>query len=766
MADVDISLSLDERRALNALTNLIKKQKEVGTSAQKNFGKATSAFDVFKGALAADIVVKGLEGIASAFVSVGSAAFDLGKSFIDNASQIEDIQVKFEVLTGSATEAAAVMKDLTTFTATTPFQLEGVAAAAKNLLAFGLESEKLLPTLRQLGDVAAGSGKDFTELATIFGQIRLEGKLTGERLNQLQDAGIPIGPVLKKSLDTGGKSIKDFVAAGKVGFADVEAAFKSLTSEGGLFFQATIRQSKTLSGVISTLKDAFALAGADIGKAFLPTIKETAIALIDLINENRELIASFANAAAASFTEVLRGLSVVVKGTTEAFKDFDDEIDTLVLTFKLASAAIAGYVLATNGAAIAAGAAAIATKGFALAVALVSSPITLVVAGAAALAVGIKALANNFDFVVGNIKIFAAEILNTVIPALELMLKGSAFVVSIFNEDLAAAIEGRVQSLRELSDELKASGNAQIESAQKTTDAVKQLEQEQRDEFKKTSDAKKASTQEQVDAERDKKDALQEIKEEGKAQEEEDKLAKKEEEEIEDQEKKERLQKNLADEQQCRDMAAADRKAKNKKNIKDIDKDNKKAKDDRKSDLADIFSFEKNTSKSQLANLKATLGTIATLQSESNTKLFNIGKAAAIATATIDGIAAVQKALGSAPPPFNFALAAIVGVATAANIERISQTQPPAKRQEGGFVPGPNAQVDNQTIQAASGELLINRRQQTDLFNAIQTGNLGGGGVTNVTIEGNVMADDESQVDRLIDRINDQIEFRNATLAV
>lgn len=81
---------------------------------------------------------------------------------------------------------------------------------------------------------------------------------------------------------------------------------------------------------------------------------------------------------------------------------------------------------------------------------------------------------------------------------------------------------------------------------------------------------------------------------------------------------------------------------------------------------------EKDIDKQRTENLKSTLGTISSLQSSSSKELQAVGKAAAIAQATMDGYAAVQKALASAPPPFNYALAAAVGAATAANVAKIA----------------------------------------------------------------------------------------------
>lgn len=98
------------------------------------------------------------------------------------------------------------------------------------------------------------------------------------------------------------------------------------------------------------------------------------------------------------------------------------------------------------------------------------------------------------------------------------------------------------------------------------------------------------------------------------------------------------------------------------------DKDSQKMTSERKK-------FEEKTDKQKLDDLKSTFSTISTLSSSHNKSLAAIGKAAAITTATIDGVVAVQKALAAAPPPFNFALAALVGVATAANVAKISGVQ-------------------------------------------------------------------------------------------
>ncbi len=91
------------------------------------------------------------------------------------------------------------MSDLQQFAATTPFQLPGLANAASQLLSFGFAQEEVIDRLKVLGDIAAGSGSDIKEITLIFGQVAAAGKLTGERLLQLQERAIPIGPAIAET---------------------------------------------------------------------------------------------------------------------------------------------------------------------------------------------------------------------------------------------------------------------------------------------------------------------------------------------------------------------------------------------------------------------------------------------------------------------------------------------------------------------------------------------------------------------------------------
>jgi hypothetical protein len=162
---------------------------------------------------------------------------------------------------------------------------------------------------------------------------------------------------------------------------------------------------------------------------------------------------------------------------------------------------------------------------------------------------------------------------------------------------------------------------------------------------------------------------------------------------------------------------------------------------------------EETLNKEREANFKSTLGTIAGLASSSNKTLAAIGKAAAISQATIDGYAAVQKALASAPPPFNYGLAAAVGAAAAANVSKIVGTPLATGIDE---VPGSGFK-DNFPAVLAPGERVVPRETNQDLtrFLEMQGGQKGAQINVNVTMNDVFTSDPREMGMKIIETINE-----------
>ena len=190
----------------------------------------------------------------SRFVSLYAGA-QLGNQIIKVRGEFQQLAVAFETMLGSKSKADKLMADVVEFAAKTPFQLTDVSGGTKQLLAYGVAAEDILPTLKSLGDVSAGLSVPIERLILNYGQVKTQMQLTGRELRDFNVAGVPIIAELSKNLKKSETEIQDMVSAGKIGFKDVEAAFRSMTEEGGRFANLMDKQSATITGQISNLKD-------------------------------------------------------------------------------------------------------------------------------------------------------------------------------------------------------------------------------------------------------------------------------------------------------------------------------------------------------------------------------------------------------------------------------------------------------------------------------------------------------------------------------
>jgi len=196
------------------------------------------------------------------------------KTGIGLAAQLEQDTIAIKTFTGSIESANALIQQVRDFAASTPFQLNDLIAATKQLLAFGVSADKVKGTLHVLGNLAAASGANIGDLAQIFGKIKSQGKLMGETLNQLAERGIPVISALAAHFKVPEEAIRDMVSAGEVSFNDFEAAMNSLGGEGGQFANLMAEQADTLSGKWSTFKDKVNDLAITIGQALLPMMTE------------------------------------------------------------------------------------------------------------------------------------------------------------------------------------------------------------------------------------------------------------------------------------------------------------------------------------------------------------------------------------------------------------------------------------------------------------------------------------------------------------
>ncbi len=229
-------------------------------------------------------------------LSVGLTApiIGIGAVALKSAADLETMEVSFESMLGSAEKAKKLTEDLINFTASTPFQLEGVSDATRQLLSFGVAEEDVLSKLKILGDISAGAKIPLSDMASIFGKIQAKGKAMTEEILQMSDRGIPIIDVLANQFGVAKTEIFKMASQGKISFKSVEKGLESMTVSGGIFNDQMAKQSNTLYGLYSTIKDNLIIGFAELGKEITKTFNLKKLAK-QFISSIKGLVLGFKN---------------------------------------------------------------------------------------------------------------------------------------------------------------------------------------------------------------------------------------------------------------------------------------------------------------------------------------------------------------------------------------------------------------------------------------------------------------------------------------
>ncbi len=286
MSALTVTLGAD----ITALKRAMAGASELVSASARRMGKMTGAGLAGLGKGGAAALSKGFSvagtalkvGVGAALAG-GAAAMGVGVKAVNAAADFEQTKVAFATLIGDAGKAEQTLAKLRELGAETPFEFPELADAGRKLIAFGESADSVPETLRRIGDVSAGVQAPVNEIAELYGKARVQGRLFAEDINQLTGRGIPIIQELAKQFGVSDSEVKKLVESGKVGFPNIERAFIDMTSQGGKFAGMMEAQSKTTSGLFSTLKDTinevFLTLGTPINDAIRPLV-EQAIGLV------------------------------------------------------------------------------------------------------------------------------------------------------------------------------------------------------------------------------------------------------------------------------------------------------------------------------------------------------------------------------------------------------------------------------------------------------------------------------------------------------
>lgn len=249
-------------------------------------------------------------GIA-ATTAVGGALVGLAaKGGFDRALNIERAQTKLKALGHDTKSVDGIMNDALASVKGTAFGLGDAASVAAQLVASGVDQgDQLKTVLTTVGDAAQVAGVEFTDMGTIFAKVAATGKLQGDEMNQLMEAGIPVLQNLAKHYKVSADEARKMVSDGKVSFEDFEAAMREHL--GG----AAKSAGDSFDGMLANIKAAFSRTGETIATPLINSMTQLGNKAIPIIDQ----IGGKVGELASQFTDRLAGAVDVIGGKMDEF---------------------------------------------------------------------------------------------------------------------------------------------------------------------------------------------------------------------------------------------------------------------------------------------------------------------------------------------------------------------------------------------------------------------------------------------------------------
>ena len=215
------------------------------------------------------------KGATLAYGAISAAMSVAGVASVKYNANIEQLQTSFATMTGSAAKAADVVERLRTMGAKTPFEMADLAQVTQMLMQYGFTADDAIDKMSMLGDIAQGNSEAMNSIAMGYAQMSSAGKVNLQDIKQMINGGF--NPLQEISERTGESmaSLYDRISKGTMSVDEITESMRYATSEGGKFFQSMEKQSQTLNGQISTLKDNLSSFGGELFRPMTDLMRNT-----------------------------------------------------------------------------------------------------------------------------------------------------------------------------------------------------------------------------------------------------------------------------------------------------------------------------------------------------------------------------------------------------------------------------------------------------------------------------------------------------------
>lgn len=247
-----------------------------------------------------------------------------GKKLVETRGEFELQQVALRSILQNKQVADEIWDKTMKAALQSPFTAMQLTRYTKQLAAYRIETDKLFDTTKRLADVSAGLGVDMQRLILAYGQVKAANYLRASEIRQFTEAGVNIlGELSTYFSKTRGEMIStaqvmDMVQKRMVKFEDVEAIFKRMTDEGGIFYNMQYIQSQTVKGQINKLHDAYDQMLNSIGKGNEGVLKDIVAALNNIVQNWRYWAAAIKSIAFGTIIASLTKLGVTLTGVNVA----------------------------------------------------------------------------------------------------------------------------------------------------------------------------------------------------------------------------------------------------------------------------------------------------------------------------------------------------------------------------------------------------------------------------------------------------------------
>lgn len=272
-----VSSSLEGLRGVAQRTNADLRQ--IGNSAMQVGSSLRQAFSL-KSLGSSLMSIPGMSFLMNPYTLIAGGVGAIAKL----GSEAEMTSTAFSVLVGNEEKAGKILKEIAQFGQESPFDKMGLTENAKQMLAFGVETDKVMTYLRQLGDISGGQKEKLDGLSLVMGQVSAAGKLSGQDNLQFINAGFnPLKELQKMHPEKSYAELQKAMSKGAITSQHVAEALQHATQEGGQFYGMMDRQSKTLAGRFASLVDSIQEMAVGLYQKIEPILKSVVDHLAGMI---------------------------------------------------------------------------------------------------------------------------------------------------------------------------------------------------------------------------------------------------------------------------------------------------------------------------------------------------------------------------------------------------------------------------------------------------------------------------------------------------